>query len=99
MSRLAAVLERGKLPIDPALTELFEPEEALRYAVAGGEDYELILVGTREELDEVERAGDVPLTVIGEMVTQGEHRVRLLDESGQEVPAPAAGWDHLRRQG
>ena len=99
MSRLAAVLKRGKLPIDPGLTELFEPEEALRCAVAGGEDYELLLVGTREEIDEVERTADVPVTVIGEMVAETEHRVRLLDESGQEVPTPAAGWDHLRGQG
>ena len=43
-SGLGAVVRRDKLPIDPALSHACDPEEALRYAAAGGEDYELLLI-------------------------------------------------------
>ena len=36
------------------------------------------------------------VTVIGEMVEDGERQARLLDASGEEVRLPGAGWDHLR---
>ena len=36
------------------------------------------------------------MTVIGEMVADGERRVRLLDEKGKEITTASAGWDHLR---
>ncbi len=98
-SRLGAVVWRDKLPIDPALAPAFGPEGALRYAVAGGEDYELLFVGGREQIAEVGRRVDLPITVIGEMVIEAEHQARLLDESGREVALPTAGWDHLKGQG
>ncbi len=98
-SGLGAIIQRDKLPIDPALAQLYEAEDALRYALAGGEDYELLLAGSRESIDEAARQSDVPLTVIGEMVADPERRARLLDASGREIALPAAGWDHLRPSG
>lgn len=98
-SRLGAVVRRDKLPIDPALSELFEPEEALHYAVAGGEDYELLLAGSREQITELSRHVDLQVTIIGEMVSDAECQARLLDESGGEIEIPATGWDHLRPEG
>ena len=95
-SGLGAVVRRDKLPVDPALARSFEPEEALRYAIGGGEDYELLFAGGRDGIAEVAGQIDVPLTVIGEMVIDPEQRAKLLDESGREVAPPTAGWDHLR---
>ena len=98
-SGLGAAVEHDKLPIDPALAQLYGAEDALRYAIAGGEDYELLFAGSRESIDEAARQSDVPLTVIGEMVADPERRARLLDASGREVALPAGGWDHLRPSG
>jgi hypothetical protein len=44
----------------------------------------------------VQRASKRPVSIIGEMVADPEHRVRLLDATGKELSLPTAGWDHLR---
>lgn len=94
-SGVGAAVRRDALPIDPALAGAFEAEEALRFAVAGGEDYELLLAGSRQAIEAAARSSDVPLTIIGEIVADPEHRVTLLDASGRELAIPE-GWDHLR---
>ena len=97
-SRAGAVVWRDKLPVDPALAELFDAGEALLMAASGGEDYELLLTGTREQLDALRKQIDAPLTVIGEMVIDAGCEARLLDESGKAIDLPALGWDHLKGQ-
>jgi len=98
-SRLGAVVWRDKLPVEPVLCETFEREEAFALAATGGEDYELLLTGSQEQIDDLARRIDLPVTVIGELVIQAEHRAALLDENAQDVTPPDAGWDHLRKRG
>ena len=95
-SALSAVLRSDGLPIDPALAGVFEPEQALQFAAAGGEDYELLFTGGREQIAEMIKQADVPMTIIGEMVDDARAGVRLLDSTDREVELPDAGWDHLR---
>ena len=95
-SALGAVLRSEELPIDPALADVFEPEQALQFAAAGGEDYELLFTGGREQIAELTRQADMPVTIIGEMVDVARAGVRLLDGAGREIEVPDAGWDHLR---
>ena len=95
-SRLGAVVWRDKLPVDPALVDAFEPDEALRMAATGGEDYELVLVGASEHIEAARKESDVSITVIGEMVIDAKHEAKLLDEAGREVAIASTGWDHLR---
>jgi thiamine-monophosphate kinase len=97
-SGLGAVVQAAALPISAALTETF-PDDALALAAAGGEDYELVLVGPPDALERVRRRIDVPLTVIGEMVEDAEGRVRFLDEAGRELALARAGWDHFSGPG
>lgn len=94
-SRVGAVVWRDELPIDPALAGL-DADEAVRLATTGGEDYELLFAGPREQLDALASTIDVPLTVIGEMVIDTPHEAKLLDASGHEIDLGGAGWDHLR---
>ena len=61
-------------------------------ACTGGEDYELVFVAPGETLEALRPE----VTMIGEMVEDGERRARLVDASGVEIRLPAAGWDHLR---
>jgi len=96
-SRLGATVWRDKVPVDPALRAL-DAQEALRCAVAGGEDYELLLVGDAAQIEQLRDALDVPLTVIGDMVIETEHRAVLLDEHAKEIDVPSGGWDHLRSE-
>ena len=95
MSGVSAVVRADDLPVDRALLAAY-PDDALQLAAAGGEDYELVLVGERERIDRLAKSVDVPVTVIGEMVGRGEPSVSLVDERGEPISLPDTGWDHLR---
>ena len=91
MSGLGAVVRAEALPLSGELRDAY-PEEALALACTGGEDYELVFVAPGETLEALR----LEVTMIGEMVEDGERRARLVDASGVEIRLPAAGWDHLR---
>jgi thiamine-monophosphate kinase len=98
MSGLGAIVHAGRLPVSNQLRRAF-PEEATALAAAGGEDYELLLPGPVEKLEELGRRVEVPLTVIGEMVAEGPRRPRFLDGQGREIVLREAGWDHFAAGG
>jgi thiamine-monophosphate kinase len=88
-SGVSAVLRAQDVPVSDALRAAY-PDEALMLACTGGEDYELVLVGTRERLEGLD------VSVIGEIVPEAETLAQLLDKSGEPLTFPEAGWDHLR---
>ena len=94
-SGLGAVVEVDLLPLSDALSSAY-PEDALALACTGGEDYELLVTGTEDGIEQLTEEAAVPITVIGRMVKAQEHCPKLLDASGTEIALPAAGWDHLR---
>ncbi len=96
-SGLGAVVRADALPVSAALAQTF-PDDALALAAAGGEDYELVLVGPLPALEQVRGRVDVPLTVIGEMVEDAERRVRFLDATGHELVFARPGWNHFSPQ-
>lgn len=97
-SGCGAVLQATAIPLDVRLqgTAGEGVDSALEWAVAGGEDYELLLAWPAEHESHVPvlaQALDVPLSVIGEFVA-GEG-VRLLDAQGQPVTLVHTGFDHF----
>lgn len=95
-SRVGATIRAADLPVSEELRDGY-PDDALRMAATGGEDYELVLVGPEEKIAEMnEELGDPQLTLIGEIVEDGHREVRLLDESGNEVRFEKQGWDAFR---
>ena len=94
-SGLGAIVHAQRIPISPALRQAF-PQDALALACGGGEDYELVLIAPGHAIQQVQRVSKGPVSIIGEMTADPEHRVRLLDAGGRELSLPAAGWDHLR---
>jgi thiamine-monophosphate kinase len=94
-SGLGAIVHAQRIPISPALRQAF-PKEALALACGGGEDYQLLLAAPPAVIERVRDKADVPIAVIGELVADRQHRIRLLSEDGRELAPPAAGWDHLR---
>jgi thiamine-monophosphate kinase len=95
-----ALLERQNVPVSPALDQLFG-ERARDLAIAGGEDYELLVTLPPERLSTAQaalEALDCTLTVVGRLVEPDERgpRVVLLDEHGKEVADRPRSWDHFR---
>ncbi|HEX5479760.1 MAG TPA: thiamine-phosphate kinase [Dehalococcoidia bacterium] len=89
-SGCGAIVRFDNIPVDPALLTVF-PEDARMLAATGGEDYKLVLVAPHAVLDKLG-----PLTMIGEMVEDPEHRVHVMDADGNEVRIERRGWDQLR---
>jgi thiamine monophosphate kinase len=87
-------VEANRLPISTALHDIF-PGRAAGLALSGGEDYELVLIGSRPVIESLLGRTDTPLTEIGEVVPSGSPHVSVVDEMGMEIPLGRAGWDHF----
>lgn len=100
-SGLSATLELDRLPLPPAL-ERRHGADARSLALAGGEDYELLVAAPPDVLDRaaarLRERGLASLTVVGRLETGEPGQVRVLDAAGRPVPAPRGSWDHFVRQ-
>ena len=100
LSKLAAASGAGaivcapQVPVDDRLKQAF-PQDYLRLALNGGEDYELLFTGSRDAIDAALAALGPPAAVIGCMVAEHPGQVRALDESGAELDVAGRGWDHF----
>jgi thiamine-monophosphate kinase len=100
MSGVAAVVERGLVPVDPKAAGLARASggDPFELALHGGEDYQLLLAVAPdglEELRELARVFGAEVTTVGRFV-EGEPEVRLREASGEERPLVPAGHDHFR---
>lgn len=92
-----AVLAAGRVPLAGPLEGWDDRSRALRYAAAGGEDFELLLAVPAGGLeDQAEAFGDrfgLELTRVGRLA-EGEG-VSWRDVDGREVASPGSGFDHF----
>ena len=95
-SGVAAEIEAEWLPLHPLLA-VRTREAAVKAALDGGEDYEL-LFASRPTARVPRRIAGVRLTEIGRVVERrrGRPMVSLLDAAGRKRPLAAGGWEHLR---
>ena len=93
-SGVGAVIRVDCLPADDFLRSAY-PDDWASLALAGGEDYELLVAATVDTLERVGREGVAPLSIIGEIVP-GDAGVRVVDENGEPVTVDTGGWDHFR---
>ena len=93
-SGVGAILELEQLPLSPALLASFDATQAERFALGGGDDYELAFAVPRSAVSEMETSlGTIGrITRIGEIVTG--HGVRC-QRAGQTVEPEIAGYDHF----
>jgi thiamine-monophosphate kinase len=89
-SGVGAEIDLHSLPISTALQANFNREEQRRFALSGGDDYELCFTATHDGLPD---AGDVRVTAIGR-VTDSQ-QVVCLDE-GVVVPFDDSGYRHFQ---
>lgn len=97
-SGVRVVIEAARVPIADGCVEAAQRigGDALTYALAGGEDFELLLA-----LDEanvpallaLDAVAQVDLTVVGRV--EAGAGVAVLDADGREMPLPRGGWDHF----
>ncbi len=95
-SGVGAVIHAPKVPADDFLKRAF-PDDWLKLALGGGEDYELLFTAPPEVMERVREALGVPVSVIGETV-EGPPQVTVLDAHGRPITVEHGGWDHLRHQ-
>jgi thiamine-monophosphate kinase len=93
-SRLGAVLFSHEIPVDDTVTAT-HPEDALKIACTGGEDYEVVLVARAGVITALNDLHPWAVTTIGKMSEKPRGTVSLMDKTGAEVKLPDAGWDHL----
>ncbi|MBS1206743.1 MAG: thiamine monophosphate kinase [Proteobacteria bacterium] len=95
-SQCGARIDLDALPFSDALRRHVEPEQALRWALSGGEDYELCFTVpelNRGALDVAIGQLGVPFTCIGQISAdvEGLHFTR----SGKSVALDWKGYDHF----
>lgn len=98
-SGVGAAIERDALPLGPEVARL--GEEGFSLALAGGEDYELLVAVPPQRAASFRRAAvriGEEVREIGRIVaTPG---IRLLDGAGRALPLPTRrGWEHFRPGG
>lgn len=92
---LGAKIHTGDLPLSPASLSCGR-DEALRAALCGGEDYELLFACPpeyRDRLDSLSRRENIPLTVIGQFTNSGH--IDILDEKGHSLREDFSSWSHF----
>ncbi|MGE9551870.1 thiamine-phosphate kinase [Erwinia amylovora] len=97
-SDCGARLNLDTLPLSAVMKQHFEPDQALRWALSGGEDYELCFTVpeiNRGALDVALGHYGVPFTCIGQMAPQSDGLVLL--QSGKPVESDLKGFDHFGR--
>lgn len=68
----------------------------LKYALTGGEDYELLFSVREDRVGELHgEIGGVPVREIGRIVPRSKG-VRIVRANGAIEPITPAGWDHFR---
>ena len=95
-SKVGAILKVDQVPIHPKVRAAF-PQESLDFALTGGEDYELLFTASEEVIESVRTSTDCPITVIGEIRSEGG--VTLIDKEGQPFQVKEKGWEHFTSRG
>jgi len=94
-SGVGARVRAHELPLSPVAVELY-PERALGWAAGGGEDYQLLFCAPPDVMAaaaQAVQATGLRITAIGQL--EAPPGVRLVNESGREVPVASRGWDHF----
>lgn len=94
-SKIAAEIEEAALPLH-RLTAQLAPQDALKAALHGGEDYELLFAVAASIRMPRQLAG-VPITRIGRFTRRQARRplITLLDADGSRATLEPQGWEHF----
>lgn len=94
-SKVGAIIEKEKIPLSENTKKLAAVlnKDPYKFALTGGEDYELLFTIEEGVFALLKKASKTPLTVIGKILPQN-NGVYLLD--GKKKKPMPQGWDHFR---
>ncbi len=91
-SNVGATIELTQLPVNPALREISDHEQ-WKYALAGGDDYELCFTISQQNYDKLlQLQPDVTTTIIGKITQQ---RGIVFEKDGLDHPLQLQGYQHF----
>jgi thiamine-monophosphate kinase len=82
-SELGGHLYIDRLPISMELKKIYNQEQRLKFALSGGDDYELLFTAPAMKLNEIRKIAhiyNIPITEIGEVRNQSELNCSLNDK-------------------
>ncbi|MCL0057670.1 thiamine-phosphate kinase [Dehalococcoidales bacterium] len=94
LSQVSARIEIDCVPIKPKVKTNFG-DKALKLALSGGEDYELLFTANTEVINKVKKIATCPITVIGEIIADKLGEIILIDKKGNQFNLDKAGWEHF----
>jgi thiamine-monophosphate kinase len=94
-SRVGIEIALDALPLHPAAVSELGLQRASDLALGGGEDYELVLVGSASTLEAL-ATPELAVTIIGWTVEAHPGEVHVFDVDGMRYFPPFVGWDHLQ---
>jgi len=97
-SGVSGTVHSDLLPIHRLLRERF-PDDSVRLALGGGEDYVLLFTGRPAKVNHIVSALPDGAAVVGEISEGNLGEVTVLDADGEEMPASNWGWDHFSPAG
>lgn len=93
-SQVCLVIDQEQIPYSEALQRIYRPEQALQYALSGGDDYQLAFTLPPAQLPVLQAEG-WPIQAIGWVeVGQG---VQLQTATGHRITPAVRGYDHFER--
>jgi thiamine-monophosphate kinase len=95
-SGAGAVLEAELIPIREEVKSAFGIN-SFEMAISGGEDYQLLFTAKPSIIEQVKKAADYPVTVIGEIVAGNIGQVVITDREGKRYQPQKTGWDHFKK--
>jgi len=96
---LSANIELSALPLSSALQTYVSNTLWPQYALAGGDDYELLFTVSpknKAQLEKVMAEHDLPYTHIGEIVSAGQSEQINYFNDNQLTSLALQGWDHFQ---
>jgi thiamine-monophosphate kinase len=95
-SQVSGNIEVRQIPLSSQLSNTMAPADALRFALGGGDDYELCFTSaaSRADIDQIAGELDVPVTCIG-IVAEGEGLT--CTDVGRAYDYASDGYRHFRR--
>lgn len=96
MSGVGANINIDDVPIHHVVKDCFK-ESAIELALSGGEDYELLFTAKPEIIDKVKQLMTIPITVIGDIISEHAGNMMLLNANGSMFNLEKEGWNHFSK--
>ncbi len=97
LSTVGADIYLDSLPLSNELQKLTSLDNAIKHALASGDDYELCFTAPDNKKNSIEKIShdlEIPITCIGK-ITKGD-RLNLIDKDGSNVVNSYSGHEHFK---